>query len=42
MRVWFQQHVLVEKPLALNAKDIPPLIKLRDEKKVLVCEAFMP
>jgi len=33
--------VLVEKPLALDAKDIPPLIKLRDEKKVLVCEAFM-
>ncbi|AZO17447.1 MULTISPECIES: Gfo/Idh/MocA family oxidoreductase [unclassified Mesorhizobium] len=35
------KHVLVEKPLALNAKDIPPLIKLRDQKKVLVCEAFM-
>ncbi|TPI43419.1 Gfo/Idh/MocA family oxidoreductase [Mesorhizobium sp. B3-1-6] len=35
------KHVLVEKPLALDAKDIPPLIKLRDEKKVLVCEAFM-
>ena len=33
--------MLVEKPLALDAKDIPPLIKLRDEKKVLVCEAFM-
>jgi len=35
------KHVLVEKPLALDAKDIPPLIKLRDAKKVLVCEAFM-
>ncbi|RWH44489.1 Gfo/Idh/MocA family oxidoreductase, partial [Mesorhizobium sp.] len=35
------KHVLVEKPLALDAKDIPSLIKLRDEKKVLVCEAFM-
>ncbi|PBB39226.1 Gfo/Idh/MocA family oxidoreductase [Mesorhizobium sp. WSM3868] len=35
------KHVLVEKPLALDAKDIPPLIKLRAEKKVLVCEAFM-
>ncbi|AZO04431.1 MULTISPECIES: Gfo/Idh/MocA family oxidoreductase [unclassified Mesorhizobium] len=35
------KHVLVEKPLALDARDIPPLIKLRDEKKVLVCEAFM-
>ncbi|UVK43146.1 Gfo/Idh/MocA family oxidoreductase [Mesorhizobium sp. AR07] len=35
------KHVLVEKPLALDAKDIVPLIKLRDAKKVLVCEAFM-
>ncbi|MBZ9990025.1 Gfo/Idh/MocA family oxidoreductase [Mesorhizobium sp. BH1-1-5] len=35
------KHVLVEKPLALDAKDIPPLIKLRDQKKVQVCEAFM-
>ncbi|PBC08433.1 Gfo/Idh/MocA family oxidoreductase [Mesorhizobium sp. WSM3859] len=35
------KHVLVEKPLALDARVIPPLIKLRDEKKVLVCEAFM-
>jgi predicted dehydrogenase len=33
--------VLVEKPLALDAKDIAPLIKLRDTHKVLVCEAFM-
>lgn len=35
------KHVLVEKPLALDAKDIAPLIKLRDASKVLVCEAFM-
>ncbi|ESX12464.1 Gfo/Idh/MocA family oxidoreductase [Mesorhizobium sp. M0179] len=35
------KHVLVEKPLALDAKDIAPLIKLRDQKKMLVCEAFM-
>lgn len=35
------KHVLVEKPLALDAKDIPKLIKLRDKKKVLICEAFM-
>jgi predicted dehydrogenase len=35
------KHVLVEKPLALNAKEIPPLIKLRDKKKVLISEAFM-
>ncbi|RUX76811.1 Gfo/Idh/MocA family oxidoreductase [Mesorhizobium sp. M7A.F.Ca.US.006.04.2.1] len=35
------KHVLVEKPLALDAKDILPLIKLRDQKRVLVCEAFM-
>ncbi len=35
------KHVLVEKPLALNAKEIPPLIKLRDRKKVLISEAFM-
>src|SRR6185436_20997869 len=35
------KHVLVEKPIALNAKEIPPLIKLRDKKKVLISEAFM-
>jgi len=40
------KHVLVEKPLALAAKDILPLIALRDEKakagrRVLVSEAFM-
>ena len=33
--------MLVEKPLALDAKDILPLIELRDRKKVLICEAFM-
>lgn len=36
-----RKHVLVEKPLALDARDILPLIQLRDQKKVLVCEAFM-
>lgn len=36
-----KKHVLVEKPLALDAKDIAPLITLRDWHKVLVCEAFM-
>ncbi|MEI5679114.1 MULTISPECIES: Gfo/Idh/MocA family protein [unclassified Mesorhizobium] len=35
------KHVLVEKPLALDAKDIVPLIAIRDRKKVLICEAFM-
>jgi predicted dehydrogenase len=35
------KHVLVEKPLALDAKDILPLIKLRNRKKVLISEAFM-
>jgi predicted dehydrogenase len=35
------KHVLVEKPLALDAKDIAKLIKLRDKKKVLISEGFM-
>ena len=35
------KHVLVEKPLALNAGQIAELIRLRDENRVLVCEAFM-
>jgi predicted dehydrogenase len=35
------KHVLVEKPLALDATAIEPLIALRDAHKVLVCEAFM-
>lgn len=35
------KHVLVEKPLALSASDILPLIELRDTNKVLACEAFM-
>ena len=35
------KHVLVEKPLALDARDIVPLIEIRDRKKVLISEAFM-
>ncbi len=35
------KHVLVEKPLALDAADIVPLIALRDQRKVLISEAFM-
>ncbi|MGO4842880.1 Gfo/Idh/MocA family protein, partial [Rhizobiaceae sp. 2RAB30] len=35
------KHVLVEKPLALDAADIVPLIALRDQSKVLISEAFM-
>ncbi|BCH21329.1 oxidoreductase [Mesorhizobium sp. L-8-10] len=35
------KHVLVEKPLALDAADILPLIALRDDRKVLISEAFM-
>lgn len=40
------KHVLVEKPLALKAEEIEPLIALRDRqakagRKVQVCEAFM-
>ncbi|MEP9374495.1 Gfo/Idh/MocA family oxidoreductase [Mesorhizobium sp. KR1-2] len=35
------KHVLVEKPLALKAEDIAPLIEIRDRKKVLISEAFM-
>lgn len=35
------KHVLVEKPLALKAEDIAPLIEVRDRKKVLISEAFM-
>jgi predicted dehydrogenase len=35
------KHVLCEKPIALNAKEIDQLIEVRDRKKVLVCEAFM-
>lgn len=35
------KHVLVEKPLALDAKDIAPLIEIRDRRQVLICEAFM-
>jgi predicted dehydrogenase len=35
------KHVLVEKPLALKADDIAPVIAARDRNKVLVSEAFM-
>jgi predicted dehydrogenase len=35
------KHVLVEKPLALEAKDIQPLIEIRDRRRVLISEAFM-
>ncbi len=35
------KHVLVEKPLALKAEDIAPLITLRDRHRVLASEAFM-
>lgn len=35
------KHVLVEKPLALKAADIEPLIAARDEQGVVVAEAFM-
>jgi len=35
------KHVLVEKPLALKAGDIAPLVEIRDSRKVLISEAFM-
>jgi predicted dehydrogenase len=35
------KHVLCEKPIALHADEITPLIVARDANKVLVCEAFM-
>ncbi|WP_306117463.1 MULTISPECIES: Gfo/Idh/MocA family oxidoreductase [unclassified Roseitalea] len=35
------KHVLVEKPLALNAGDIAPVIAARDAAGVVVSEAFM-
>jgi len=35
------KHVLVEKPLALDAAEIEPLIALRDKHKVVVAEAYM-
>lgn len=35
------KHVLVEKPLALNAADIQPVIDARDRNKVIISEAFM-
>ncbi|MGN6471861.1 MAG: Gfo/Idh/MocA family protein [Rhizobiaceae bacterium] len=36
-----KKHVLVEKPLALKAEDIAPVIAARDRNQVLVSEAFM-
>ena len=35
------KHVLCEKPIALKAKEIAPLIRARDANGVLVSEAFM-
>jgi predicted dehydrogenase len=35
------KHVLVEKPLALKADEIAPVVAARDRNRVLVCEAFM-
>lgn len=35
------KHVLVEKPLALRAEDIEPVIEARDRNNVLISEAFM-
>lgn len=35
------KHVLVEKPLALKAEDIAPVIEARDRNRVVVSEAFM-
>ena len=35
------KHVLCEKPIALNAKDIDELIELRDQSGLLVAEAYM-
>lgn len=35
------KHVLVEKPLALHARDIAPVIAARDRNRVLVAEGFM-
>ncbi|MBS3649025.1 Gfo/Idh/MocA family oxidoreductase [Pseudaminobacter sp. 19-2017] len=35
------KHVLVEKPLALEARDIEQVIAARERNKVLICEAFM-
>src|SRR5690606_38643354 len=35
------KHVLCEKPLALTAADIQPLIEARDRNKVQIAEAFM-
>lgn len=35
------KHVLCEKPMSLNASEIDPLIALRDQKGLVISEAFM-
>jgi predicted dehydrogenase len=37
----YGKHILLEKPLALNSKDIDPLIKAAKKNKVIIKEAFM-
>jgi predicted dehydrogenase len=37
----YRKHILLEKPLALNSKDIDPLIKAAKKNKVIIKEAFM-
>ncbi|MDC0967646.1 Gfo/Idh/MocA family oxidoreductase [Alphaproteobacteria bacterium] len=37
----YGKHILLEKPLALNSKDIDPLIKAAKKHKVIIKEAFM-
>ena len=37
----YGKHILLEKPIALNSKDIDPLIKVAKKNKVIVKEAFM-
>ena len=37
----FRKHILLEKPLSLNAKNIDPLIKASKKNKVIIKEAFM-
>ena len=37
----YGKHILLEKPLSLNSKDIDPLIKAAKKNKVIIKEAFM-
>ena len=37
----YGKHILLEKPLSLNSKDIDPLIKAAKKNRVIVKEAFM-